>query len=343
MLFMMESTLRRGPSRECKERHDRHRTRLARYAVNEDDPGFQPPAFLAPGDRRAAASVAVPTSIAPSPTRCPTAIVRCSSTCTCRPSAPARCRASIWIHGGAWLFGTRQTPPDYWPAGYLFQAAIDAGLAVASIDYRHSREASFPAQLHDAKAAIRYLRHFAGELGLDPERFGVWGESAGGHLAALVGLIDDPAFEGADGVVGPSSAVSAVVDFYGVSDVDTLPVVLRLDAAGVDREPAGEGRPGRRRSRSTCCSRGSPCPRDEARRLVSPVTHVSAGAPVVPARARRGRRSRADRAERGSARGTAGGRRRGRAGARRRAPTTCSSAPIRCRSWIARSRICARS
>ena len=74
----------------------------------------------------------------------------------------------IWIHGGAWLFGTRLAPPDYWPAGYLFQAAIDAGLAVASIDYRHSREASFPAQLHDAKAAIRYLRHFAGELGIDP-------------------------------------------------------------------------------------------------------------------------------------------------------------------------------
>ena len=74
--------------------------------------------------------------------------------------APAAC--VVWIHGGAWLFGSRQTPPDYWPEGALFQTAIDAGLAVASIDYRHSREASFPAQLHDAKAAVRYLRRFAG-------------------------------------------------------------------------------------------------------------------------------------------------------------------------------------
>src|SRR5690242_17802593 len=47
----------------------------------------------------------------------------------------------VWIHGGAWLFGTREQPPLAWAPGALFQAAIDAGLAIASIDYRHSREA----------------------------------------------------------------------------------------------------------------------------------------------------------------------------------------------------------
>ena len=159
-------------------------------------------------------------------------------------SGPVPC--VIWIHGGAWLFGTRQTTPDYWPAGFLFQSAIDAGLAVASIDYRHSREAPFPAQLHDAKAAIRYLRRFAGELGLDPERFGVWGESAGGHLAALVALIDDPAFEGSDGVVGLEQLGERGRRLLRRRGCRHAPVVLRLDAAGMDREPAGPGRPGRR-------------------------------------------------------------------------------------------------
>jgi acetyl esterase/lipase len=137
-------------------------------------------------------------------------------------TAPPAC--VVWIHGGAWLLGSRQFPPEYWPAGSAFQAAIDAGLAVAAIDYRHSREAPFPAQLHDAKAAVRYLRRSADELGIDPGRIGVWGESAGGHLAALVALVDDPELEGGDGVTGPSSAVSAAVLFYPVTDVDLVRV-----------------------------------------------------------------------------------------------------------------------
>jgi acetyl esterase/lipase len=191
-------------------------------------------------------------------------------------SAPAP--LVIWIHGGAWLMGTRESAPYAWPAGAVFQAAIDAGLAIASIDYRHSREAAFPAQLHDAKAAVRYLRHFAGELGLDPERIAVWGESAGGHLAALLALVDDPELEGIDGVTGPSSAVSAVVDYYGVSDVETLPPFganfppawleeLKRQGKGAPPEPID------------VLLEFSPYTREEGRRLVSPVSHVRADAP----------------------------------------------------------------
>ncbi|HEY6686825.1 MAG TPA: alpha/beta hydrolase, partial [Propionibacteriaceae bacterium] len=98
----------------------------------------------------------------------------------------------------------------------LFEESVAAGLAVATIDYRHALEAHFPAQLHDAKAAIRYLRAHAGALGLDTTKIGVWGESAGGHLAALVGLTGEHAeLEGAIGVLRQSSAVDVVVDWYG--------------------------------------------------------------------------------------------------------------------------------
>lgn len=184
----------------------------------------------------------------------------------------------VWIHGGAWLFGGKEFMPDNWEDALLFQAAIDAGLAVAAIDYRHSREASFPAQLHDAKAAVRYLRNFASELGIDPERIAVWGDSAGGHLAALLATVHAPELEGVEGVVGPSSAVSAAVSFYGVADVDTMPSFLdtmpqewiaELRRAGGDAPPEP----------IDVLLATSPYPRDTARRLVSPVHHVDSKTP----------------------------------------------------------------
>ncbi|MET9610652.1 alpha/beta hydrolase [Streptomyces sp. NPDC006512] len=135
--------------------------------------------------------------------------------------------AVVWIHGGGWLEGDRRYPPPTVPAALLHGAVLGAGLALVSIDYRHSLEAPFPAQLHDVKAAIRYVRAHAGTLGIDPDRIGVWGESAGGHLAALAGLVgpgspDGAALEGAHGVGSGATGVSAVVDWYGVSDLPAL-------------------------------------------------------------------------------------------------------------------------
>ncbi|MGN9911379.1 alpha/beta hydrolase fold domain-containing protein [Phytohabitans sp. LJ34] len=125
----------------------------------------------------------------------------------------------VWVHGGAWRNGDRKTLPEtYLPLGF-FDRIQRRGYAVASVDYRLSAEATFPAQLHDLKAAIRWLRGHAGDFGLDPGRFALWGESAGGHLVALAGLTadsDDPRLEGDAGV---STAVQAVVDWYGVSDM----------------------------------------------------------------------------------------------------------------------------
>lgn len=125
----------------------------------------------------------------------------------------------VLIHGGGWITGDKR--------GELPMAAIPGflalGYAVASINYRLAPAETFPAQLVDVKAAIRYLRANASTFTLNPDRFAVVGESAGAHLALLVGTtadvatFDDPAL----GNAGVSSGVQAVVDFYGPSDLTT--------------------------------------------------------------------------------------------------------------------------
>jgi acetyl esterase/lipase len=140
------------------------------------------------------------------------------------PDAASPPPVVVWVHGGAWMAGNRRLLPPGLRPGQLFEELFAAGLAVATIEYRHAREAPFPAQLHDAKAAVRWLRQHADELGIDAGRVGIAGESAGGHLAALVGLTAGrPELEGDVGVVGPSSSVDVVVDWYGVSSAETMP------------------------------------------------------------------------------------------------------------------------
>ncbi|MEU9475892.1 alpha/beta hydrolase [Streptomyces sp. NPDC048191] len=142
------------------------------------------------------------------------------------PPADGPVPAVVWIHGGGWLEGDRRYPPPTVPAELLHGAVLGAGLALVGIDYRHSLEAPFPAQLHDVKAAIRYVRRHAAALGIDGERIGVWGESAGGHLAAMAGLVradvHGTGLEGAEGVREEDSGVLAVVDWYGVSDIEAI-------------------------------------------------------------------------------------------------------------------------
>ena len=107
---------------------------------------------------------------------------------------PARGEASgaaiVYLHGGGWAVGTRRRFGRAfvsWSPTPLDRLA-QAGFVVATADYRLSGEACFPAQLHDVKAAIRWLRGNAGALEVDPPRVVAWGESAGGHLAVLAGL-----------------------------------------------------------------------------------------------------------------------------------------------------------
>jgi acetyl esterase/lipase len=97
------------------------------------------------------------------------------------------------------------------------------GYAVASINYRLSQHAPFPAQIHDCKAAVRFLRAGAAKYNINPDRIGVWGGSAGGHLAALLGTSGDvKELEGNGESTGVSSRVQAVCDFFGPADLLTL-------------------------------------------------------------------------------------------------------------------------
>jgi len=118
----------------------------------------------------------------------------------------------VWIHGGAWLAGSKEGCPAI--------RFLTRGYAVASLNYRLTQEAIFPAQIEDCKGAIRWLRANAGKHGLDPNRIGVWGSSAGGHLVALLGTSGD--VKELEGKVGGNleftSRVQAVCDWFGPTD-----------------------------------------------------------------------------------------------------------------------------
>jgi acetyl esterase/lipase len=120
----------------------------------------------------------------------------------------------IWIHGGGWVTGERSPCP--------VAPLATRGYALASISYRlstGSADTAFPAQLHDCKAAVRWLRANAWRFGLDGARIGAWGASAGGHLAALLGTVQgDPALEGDDRGTGVSSRVQAVCALFPPTD-----------------------------------------------------------------------------------------------------------------------------
>jgi acetyl esterase/lipase len=118
----------------------------------------------------------------------------------------------IWVHGGAWLAGDKAKCPAL--------PATQDGFAVASLNYRLSQEARFPAQIEDCKGAVRWLRAHAKEYNLDEKRFGAWGSSAGGHLVALLGTSGD--VNELEGNVGGnlefSSRVQVVCDWFGPTD-----------------------------------------------------------------------------------------------------------------------------
>jgi acetyl esterase/lipase len=124
----------------------------------------------------------------------------------------------IWLHGGGWRFGDRHLAPD------LAQFAEQSGLAVLSIDYRLSDEAKFPAPVEDVKTATRWVRSVADQFGLEVNRIGLWGSSAGGHLAACAALSEENDFRTHEHPAY-SSAVQAVVDGYGPTNL------ARIDAA----------------------------------------------------------------------------------------------------------------
>ncbi|GAA3392498.1 alpha/beta hydrolase [Cryptosporangium minutisporangium] len=185
------------------------------------------------------------------------------------PEATAPAPVVVFLHGGGWRMGSRNAVgPAYAGARPTpFERLAQAGIGVASVDYRLSAEATWPAPLHDVKAAVRWLRARGGEAGIDTARIAAWGESAGGHLAALVGLTDDVLdLEGDVGLVGPSSAVDAVVAWYTPSDLGAVAADLGADPDAADsREALLLGEPVTARPERTAAA--------------SPVTYAGPGAP----------------------------------------------------------------
>lgn len=169
---------------------------------------------------------------------------------------------TVWIHGGAWQFGSKANPPS---------SFVDAGFALASVEFRQSTEAPFPAMIHDIKAAIRFLRANAAQYGYSADRIAISGASSGGHLAALVGVTNGVAeLEGTLGEhTDTSSDVQAIVVYFGASNLTTI--LGQSTPRGIEvRRPALELLLG-----------GMPEEVPEVARLASPVFHVDAGDPPL--------------------------------------------------------------
>ncbi len=175
------------------------------------------------------------------------------------PATPGPHPLVLYIHGGGWMGGhTRHSGAlANFPA--VLAAFAAEGFTVASLEYRLSGEAKFPAQLQDANAALRFLRARAGEYRIDPARVGVWGGSAGGHLAALTALTCR------DTTLDPAAAkdgcVQAAVTWYGVFDFTSM-------AQNNDGNAAG--------GRLLGCD--GTCPADRLQ-AVSPITYIDAKDP----------------------------------------------------------------
>ncbi len=148
-------------------------------------------------------------------------------------NAPTPYPVVVWIHGGGWSGGDK--------SGAAGRAARLAplGYAVVGINYRLSGDAIFPAQIHDCKGAIRWLRANAATYNFDPDRIGVWGSSAGGHLVALLGTSGGvPQLEGTvGGNTTFSSGVQAVADYFGPTDLLNMNLdVTTPPGSGIDHD-----------------------------------------------------------------------------------------------------------
>jgi len=177
----------------------------------------------------------------------------------------------VWVHGGGWRSGSKE---DVQQALRL----VCRGFALASIDYRLTGEAIFAAQIHDVKAAVRFLRASAATYGLDAARIAIFGSSAGGHLAALaatstgVADLEDLAL----GNASQSSGVQALVDWYGPTQVSGMDAQLLAQSCATGS--ATHGRSDSPESMLLGCTVSDAACADQVRRA-NPATYVSAGDP----------------------------------------------------------------
>lgn len=166
----------------------------------------------------------------------------------------------IWVHGGGWLSNDKYADMGYMKA--TIAEILKQGFALASIDYRFSTQAVFPAQIQDCNQAVAFLHENAGKYGLDTDRFALMGFSAGGHLASLMGLADNnkvPDFYFSK--TSKSIDFKAVVDFYGPAELVLFP------KANDPKSPEG------------ILIGAAPLDRPDLARIASPVTYVDKNDP----------------------------------------------------------------
>ena len=179
------------------------------------------------------------------------------------PHGKARSPLIVWVHGGAWRSGSRSSMP--------LTKLVEKGYAIASVDYRLSTEAKFPAQIHDLKAAIRFLRGHRSQWSLPAEKIVIAGDSAGAHLAALIGVSNGHA--DLEGDIGndrnQKSDVQGIISFYGAANLTTILKQSTPHGLSV-RVPALDLLLG-----------GQPEDLPELARLASPVFHVDRDDPPL--------------------------------------------------------------
>jgi acetyl esterase/lipase len=180
-----------------------------------------------------------------------------------QPDGVANAPLLVWVHGGAWEAGSKSPMPA--------TALVEHGYAIASVDFRPASAAVFPGQVHDLKAAIRFLRATAATYGYDAERIGILGASSGAHLAVLVATTHGSAeLEGTLGEHGDeSSAVQAIVSYFGASNLTTILAQSTPFGVGI-RTPALKRLLGALPEENVTLAR-----------LASPVFHVDANDPPL--------------------------------------------------------------
>jgi acetyl esterase/lipase len=168
-----------------------------------------------------------------------------------RAPASAKAPGVLWIHGGGWVGGSKDN------AGGFLLPLLEKGFVIANVEYRLAKSALAPAAVSDVLKAADWFRRNAAKYGVDPKRIIVGGDSAGGHLALMVGLT--PRSAG----LGPSGKVAAIINFYGITDV--MDVLEGANQQNYALQWIPDSLPDRR----------------EIARRVSPQTWVNKGAPPV--------------------------------------------------------------
>ena len=171
----------------------------------------------------------------------------------------------VFIHGGAWMLNDKYADMNY--MRNTIREIVDSGYALASIDYRHSTTAPFPAQVQDCNQAVEFLYRHADQYHLEKNRIALIGFSAGGHLASLMGLSHNNAVKDfyAQGTL-PSFRIKCVLDFYGPSD---------LIAASMSTDTANNNA----RSPVAVLLGAEPVNRPDLAKRASPVTYIDKGDP----------------------------------------------------------------